>query len=164
MPHRWQDRSMELLIRMLHFQRRKAQQLSPMLGVHPLVVSPFPASNQSDSCSGQCWSLKQVSNESPFLSRSELIPLPPPLRTFVWICFLLCVKSLKRDSFLSCSPFIVIKLVNKGLCSRLTRHVHRRCISERSFSFSLATLPKSSYHTSFWAGLGGLGGVKIFKN
>lgn len=58
-------------------------------------------------------------NEAPFLSRSELIPHPPPLRTFVWISFCIVCEVVKRGQLLKLftfycnSPFIAIKLVNE---------------------------------------------------
>lgn len=72
-----------------------------------------------------------MSNEAPFLSRSELIPLTPPLRTFVWISFYIVCETVKRGQLLKFtfyynSPFTAIKLVNKRNTRACTRHYQNR--------------------------------------
>lgn len=131
-------------------------------GAYPPVFPRFPASISSNSRSGQCWSLKQVSNESPFLSRSELIPSPHLSEHLCVLYFPLCVKLLKRGGFLSCSHFIIMKLVIKGLI--LTIHAHTQCISARIFSPCLATLTKSSYYTHLGGWVGGVLRLRFLKN
>lgn len=70
-----------------------------------------------------------MSNEAPFLSRSELIPLPPPLRTCVWISFYIVCEVVKRGQLLKLftfyynSPFSAIKLENERNTRACTMHI-----------------------------------------
>lgn len=46
-----------------------------------------------------------MSNESPFLSRSELIPVPPSHRTFVYILFYIVCEIVKKRGLLKLFTF-----------------------------------------------------------
>lgn len=87
---------------------------------------------------------------------------PPPFRTFVCTLFYIMCEIVKRGGFLSCSHFIIVKLVNKGLI--LTIHAHTQCIAGWSFSPSLATLTESSYYTHFGGRGGGVLRLRFLKN